>query len=86
MSGIWIEVCRAEGVDEEDVFGFEYHGENYAVYNTPSGFYATDGVCTHEVADLAMGPVIDDIIECRSTRADFKFRPARRKARRPAWI
>ncbi len=71
MSGTWIEVCRAEEIDEKDVFGFEYRGEKYGVYHTPSGFYATDGVCTHEAADLAMGLVIDDIIECPKHQGRF---------------
>ena len=35
LSGTWIEVCRAEEIDEEDLFGFKYCSVKSAVYNTP---------------------------------------------------
>lgn len=43
---------------------FDLGVRSFAVYNTPSGYYATDGFCTHEEAHLADGLVIDDVIEC----------------------
>ena len=52
----WLVVCRVEDIDEEDVIQFEYGGKIFAIYHTPSGFYATDGICTHENAYLAGGP------------------------------
>ena len=64
MSGEWHLVCAADEIDEEDARRFNHGGQSYAVYNTPSGFYATDGYCTHERAHLARGLVIDDVIEC----------------------
>ena len=64
MSGEWHLVCAADEIDEEDARRFNHGGQSYAVYNTPSGFYATDGYCTHERAHLGRGLVIDDVIEC----------------------
>ena len=64
MSGQWHAVCDADEIDEEDVLRFDHGGKTYAVYNTPKGYYATDGTCTHEEAHLADGLVIGDIIEC----------------------
>ena len=80
MSGTWIEVCRADKIGESDVVGFERRGEKYAVYNTPSGFYATDGVCTHEAADLSMGLVLDDIIECPVHQGRFHIPTGKAKS------
>jgi 3-phenylpropionate/trans-cinnamate dioxygenase ferredoxin subunit len=60
----WRYVCGADDIDEEDVRRFEDAGRVYAIYHTPSGYYASDGLCTHEVADLTQGLVFDEIIEC----------------------
>jgi 3-phenylpropionate/trans-cinnamate dioxygenase ferredoxin subunit len=57
-------VGPAADIDEEDVIPFDLGGRSFAVYHTASGFYATDGICTHEHAQLADGFVIDEIIEC----------------------
>ena len=43
---------------------FDMDDRTYAVYNTEAGFFATDGLCTHEDQHLADGLVIDDVIEC----------------------
>ena len=64
MSGSWTPVCDAAEIDEEDVTRFDHGGKAYAVYNTPKGFFATDGLCTHEAADLSDGLVIGTVIEC----------------------
>ena len=60
----WHEVCASDELDEEDVMEFEREGELYAIYHTPTGYYASAGVCTHETARLAQGLVFGDIIEC----------------------
>ncbi len=39
-------------------------GNSYAVYNTGQGFYATDGLCTHQGYPLDDGIVIGTVIEC----------------------
>jgi 3-phenylpropionate/trans-cinnamate dioxygenase ferredoxin subunit len=60
----WRHVGRADDIDEEDVMRFDLGDKTYAVYNTENGFFATDGLCTHEDQHLADGLVLDDIIEC----------------------
>lgn len=60
----WHLVGPAADIDEEDVMPFDLGDRSFAIYHTLSGFYATDGICTHEHALLADGFVIDEIIEC----------------------
>ncbi|MBV8564181.1 MAG: Rieske 2Fe-2S domain-containing protein [Methylobacteriaceae bacterium] len=60
----WIVACRADAIDEEDVLRFDHGKATYAIYRTPSGYYATEGYCTHELALLAEGLVLDEVIEC----------------------
>ena len=68
---IWIEVCSVEDIDVEDVVAFDYEGKPYAVYHTTSGFYATDGLCTHEEEVLADGLVLGEVIECPRHQGRF---------------
>jgi len=76
----WLAVCRVQDIDEEDVAQFEYGGKIYAIYHTPSGFYATDGICTHENAYLAGGLVIGEIIECPRHQGRFHIPTGKAKA------
>ena len=78
--GGWQRVCAAEEIDEEDVFQFDRGERTYAVYHTPTGFYATDGLCTHEEAYLADGLVIDDIIECPLHQGRFHIPTGKAKS------
>ena len=74
MSENWIPVCAADEIDEQDVYGFDHEGKTYCVYNTPEGFFATDGVCTHEDELLENGMVIDCVIECPLHQGRFDVR------------
>jgi 3-phenylpropionate/trans-cinnamate dioxygenase ferredoxin subunit len=60
----WVAAADASAIGEEDVISFEHGGAIYAIYHTPSGYYASDGICTHELAELADGLVMGEIIEC----------------------
>jgi 3-phenylpropionate/trans-cinnamate dioxygenase ferredoxin subunit len=60
----WHHVCASDDIEEEDVIEFNRGGKMYAVYHTPSGFYATAGLCTHETARLTEGLVFGEIVEC----------------------
>lgn len=64
MSDNWHLVGPADDIDEEDVMRFDLGDRTFAVYNTEKGFYATDGICTHEDQHLADGLVIGTVIEC----------------------
>ena len=67
----WQPVCEIDEITEEDVLQFEHGGQVYAIYHTPSGFYATDGLCTHEDEPLADGLVLGEIIECPKHQGRF---------------
>lgn len=66
MSGgvSWVRACAAEEIDEEDVRRFDHGGRRYAIYRIRSGYYASEGRCTHERADLTKGFVVGEVIEC----------------------
>jgi 3-phenylpropionate/trans-cinnamate dioxygenase ferredoxin subunit len=81
----WVAVCGVEDIDEEDVVQFEHGGKIYAIYHTPSGFHATDGICTHENARLADGLVIGEIIECPRHQGRFDI-PSGKAKGAPACI
>ncbi len=60
----WVNACAAGDIDEEDLICWDYDGHVYAIYNTEKGFFASDGMCTHEQQSLEDGLVIDCVIEC----------------------
>ncbi len=60
----WIRACAADDIDEEDLIRFDHGGNTYCIYNTEKGFFATDGLCTHEKQHLEDGIVIGTVIEC----------------------
>jgi 3-phenylpropionate/trans-cinnamate dioxygenase ferredoxin subunit len=71
----WIQACGADDVDEEDVIRFDHEGRVFAIYRSPdNGYYATDGLCTHEQVSLADGLVMDDIIECPKHNGRFNYK------------
>ena len=68
----WIRVCAVADIDLEDVMRFDHGGRSFAIYRAPrDGFYATDGLCTHEQAHLADGLVKKDVIECPKHNGRF---------------
>ena len=67
----WIRVCEVDEIDEEDLIGWNYGGHAYAIYRTEKGFFATDGLCTHEDAHLQDGLVFGTVIECPLHQGTF---------------
>ena len=76
----WIRVCAADEIDEEDVIRFDHGERTFAVYYTASGYYASDGMCTHEQAHLADGLVIDEVIECPLHQGRFDIPSGKAKS------
>ena len=76
----WHRVGPADEIDEEDVMRFDLGERTFAVYNTDSGFYATDGICTHETTHLADGMVIGEIIECPLHQGRFHIPSGKAKS------
>ena len=60
----WLHVCAADDIDEEDLIRWDHEGKSFCIYNTEEGFFATDGMCTHEDQHLEDGLVIGTVIEC----------------------
>ena len=57
-------VCAAADVPENGVISREVGDELVAIYNIGGTFYATEGRCTHGLANLADGMLEGDEIEC----------------------
>jgi 3-phenylpropionate/trans-cinnamate dioxygenase ferredoxin subunit len=71
----WIEVGSVGDVEREDVMRFDHGDRTFAIYCSPEGqYFATDGICTHEYAHLAMGLVMDHVIECPKHNGRFDYR------------
>ena len=70
----WRRVGPAGELDEEGVMPFDFNGREYAIYHTIDGFFASDGMCTHEEEALADGIVIDNVIECPLHQGRFDVR------------
>ncbi|TIU77801.1 MAG: Rieske family ferredoxin [Mesorhizobium sp.] len=76
----WVEACAVDDVEEEDVIRFDHSGRTFAIYRSPDDeFFATDGFCTHEKAQLADGLVMDDIIECPKHNGRFNYKTGQAK-------
>ena len=73
----WIAVCAFEDIDEEDVKRFDHGGRTFAVYRVYDRVYATDGLCTHEQAQLWDGFVMEHVIECPKHNGRFDIRDGR---------
>ena len=74
MDENWIRACATDDIDEEDVLGFDHGDRTFCIYNTPDGFFASDGMCTHEDEHLENGIVIDCVIECPLHQGRFDVR------------
>ena len=61
---MWLKLCTTNEVPNNDVLEVTRDGHVYCAYRIEGKYYVTDGICTHQVARLAEGYVIDDIIEC----------------------
>jgi 3-phenylpropionate/trans-cinnamate dioxygenase ferredoxin subunit len=80
---VWHRACAADEVEEEDVAEVTVDGKPYAVYRIAAGYFATDGLCTHEQAPLADGFVSGDTVECAKHNARFHI-PSGKALRKPA--
>ena len=70
----WIKVGTTDQIDMEDLIRFDHEGKTYAIYHIEDGFYATDGICTHEAVHLEEGIVMDDEIECPMHQGIFNIK------------
>ena len=62
----WTFVCNTSDVDFEDQYRFDHNDRTYCIYHLEDGFYATDGLCTHEDVHL-----VDGLIDGEEIYNDF---------------
>ena len=74
LSGEWLEVAEVDGMEVEDILRFDHEQKIYCIYRLEDGFYATDGLCTHEEVLLEDGLVMDDEIECPMHQGVFNIK------------
>jgi 3-phenylpropionate/trans-cinnamate dioxygenase ferredoxin subunit len=72
MAEGWIEVCKVNEIEPEDVRRFDYEGRTFAIYRLAGDrFHATDGLCTHARVHLSGGFVLGNLIECPKHNGRF---------------
>ena len=70
----WILVGTAYNIEVEDIIRFDHNDKTFCVYKLEDGFYATDGICTHEAVHLEDGLVMDNEIECPMHQGVFDIK------------
>ena len=70
----WVYVCENSEKDFEDLKRFDHQNKTYCIYNIKDGFFATDGMCTHEDVHLEDGLVTDNEIECPMHQGIFNIK------------
>ena len=70
----WYFVQNTDGIEDEDVIRFDHEDKTFCIYKLEDGFYATDGICTHEAVHLEDGLVMDDEIECPMHKGAFNIK------------
>ena len=70
----WFFVCETNILELEDIFRFDHNNKTYCIYHIEDGFYATDGICTHESVHLEEGLVMDGEIECPMHQGIFNIK------------
>ena len=70
----WILVCKEDELGTDDLRRFDYDNRTFCIYHIEDGYYATDGLCTHESVHLADGYLTDNEIECPQHFAAFDIK------------
>ena len=70
----WVYVCGTEEIDLEDTKRFDHNDKTYCIYRLDDGYFATDGICTHEAVHLEDGLVMDGEIECPMHQGIFDIK------------
>ena len=70
----WIFVADKVEIEEDDLIRFDHKDKTYCIYYIDDGYYATDGICTHENVHLEDGLVMDGEIECPMHQGIFNIK------------
>ena len=73
----WIEVGGTDDIDQDDLLRWDHDGRTFVICNTQRGFFALDGLCTHEEQHLEDGLVIDNVVECPLHQGRFDIATGR---------
>lgn len=68
---VWHRVVGTGEIGEDEPKLVQVDGLTLVLYKVGDGFFATEGVCTHEFALLSDGFVDGDVIECPLHQARF---------------
>ena len=70
----WLLVTSNQDIEIEDIIRFDHENNTYCIYRLEDGFYATDGICTHESVHLEDGLILDGEIECPMHQGIFDIK------------
>ena len=73
----WRDLIAVEDLEKDWVTRVEVGRKTIAVYDTPTGIYASLALCTHGGADLCDGYFDDHVIECPLHQGAFDVRDGR---------
>ena len=76
----WHPVCKEDEIDMDDLIRFDFEESTYCIYRIEDGFYATDGICSHEAVHLEDGLVMDGEIECPMHQGIFDIKTGKAKS------
>ena len=74
---IWTDVIAADALEPQWVTRVQLGPRMIAVYDTPSGIYASLALCNHGGADLCDGFFDEHVIECPLHQGAFDVRDGR---------
>lgn len=60
----WIKVAETGDIDDEEAICVIHESRKIAIFFVEGTYYATDDLCTHEVASLSEGYIDGTTIEC----------------------
>ena len=50
--------------EEDKIYSFDFENKHIIVVKKKGKYYALEGICTHEYADLGYGILTEDVIVC----------------------
>ncbi|MEM4312099.1 MAG: non-heme iron oxygenase ferredoxin subunit [Nitrososphaerales archaeon] len=59
-----LRVCKVKELMEGEKISIEHEGKKILVVNVEGKYYAVDGICTHEYAELVNGIILEKRIVC----------------------
>lgn len=70
----WLFVKDTDNIEVEDIIRFDHNNKTFCIYRLEDGYYATDGICSHEAVHLEEGLVMDGEIECPMHQGIFDIK------------